>query len=188
MEYFYAYLPKEKKRDLIVNSLEGMPSCRIFIDDQEDQDDKKWNILINKLKENDKLKIPSIDCISSEELSLKVKLKTLKDLHAQLLTLNDEDLDIDTLLQLIDFVEISRKKRVKKLQREGIDKALEKKYKGEGAFGRPRIKLPDDFGENIKKIMRREMSHDEYRTKLGIKRSTYYKLVKEEKESWTKDK
>ncbi|WP_416327276.1 hypothetical protein [[Eubacterium] hominis] len=188
MNYFYAYLSTDKEKDQILHSIKEIPENRIYIDEEGQQEDEAWKHLITKLKANDILLIPSIDKISSEDKSLKQKLLTVKDLHAQLLTLDEEDLDIDTLLLLIDFVESGRKKRVKKLQKEGINKALEKKYKGEGAFGRPRIHLPDDFGENIKKIMRKEMSHDAYRAQLGFKRSTYYKLVKEEKESWTKGK
>ena len=185
MEYFYAYLPNKNEKEHILNSL-NFKKNQIYIDDTEN-DDIKWNDLIKKLKNNDKLLIPSIDCISSEEVSLKDKLQTLKDIHAQLLTIDDEDLDVDVMLQLMDFIEVSRKNRARKLQRAGIDKALEKKYKGEGRFGRPRIKVPDDFEENIKRIMRKELSHDAYRAQLGMKRSTYYKIVKEVRDSWIKD-
>lgn len=182
MEYFYAYLPNENERNEIINSL-NLKKNQIYIDEKEN-DDIKWNDLIKKLKDNDKLLIPSIDSISSEEVSLKDKLQTLKELHAQLLTMEDGNLDVEVLLQLMDFIELSRRNRVKKRQKEGIHKALEKKYKGEGQFGRPRVQVPDDFEENIKKIMRKELSHDTYRAQLGMKRSTYYKMVKEVKDSW----
>lgn len=184
MDYFYAYLPEKKDKETIVGCLD-FPETQVFID--EDDDNKMWQDLITKLKDSDSIIIPSIDQISSEEITLKEKLKTMQELHAQLLTMDEEDLDIELLLQLMEFMETSRKKRVKRLQREGIDKALEKKYKGEGQFGRPRIKLPDDFEDNIRKIMRKELSHDTYRAKLGMKRSTYYKLVKEVRDSWIKE-
>ena len=185
MEYFYAYLPNKNDKETVLNSL-NLKKNQIYIDDTEN-DDIKWNDLIKKLKNDDKLLVPSIDCISSEEVSLKDKLQTLKDIHAQLLTIDDEDLDVDVMLQLMDFIEVSRRNRVRKLQREGIDKALEKKYKGEGRFGRPRIKVPDDFEENIKRIMRKELSHDAYRAQLGMKRSTYYKYVKLFKDRWKQE-
>ena len=183
LKYFYAYLPNKKEN--VLNSL-NLKKNQIFIDDT-DADDIEWNALIKKLKESDMLLIPSIESMSSEEVSLKDKLQTLKDIHAQLMTIKNEDLDVDVMLQLMDFIEVSRRNRVRKLQREGIDKALEKKYKGEGRFGRPRIKVPDDFEENIKRIMRKELSHDAYRAQLGMKRSTYYKIVKEVRDSWIKD-
>ena len=185
MEYFYAYLPNKNDKEAVLNSL-NLKKNQIYIDDTEN-DDIKWNDLIKKLKNNDKLLVPSIDCMSSEDVSLKDKLQTLKAIHAQLLTMDEEDVDVDIMLQLMEFIEVSRRNRVRKLQREGIDKALEKKYKGEGRFGRPRVQVPVDFEENIKKIMRKELSHDAYREQLGMKRSTYYKVVKEVKDSWIKD-
>ncbi len=127
MEYFYAYLPNKNDKETVLNSL-NLKKNQIYIDDTEN-DDIKWNDLIKKLKNDDKLLVPSIDCISSEEVSLKDKLQTLKDIHAQLLTIDDEDLDVDVMLQLMDFIEVSRRNRVRKLQREGIDKALEKNIK-----------------------------------------------------------
>ena len=127
MEYFYAYLPNKNDKETVLNSL-NLKKNQIYIDDTEN-DDIKWNDLIKKLKNDDKLLVPSIDCISSEEVSLKDKLQTLKDIHAQLLTIDDEDLDVDVMLQLMDVIEVSRRNRVRKLQREGIDKALEKNIK-----------------------------------------------------------
>lgn len=183
MEYFYAYLPEKKDKDSIMGVLD-FPENQVFID--EDEEDIMWQNLLNKLKDSDSIVIPSINQISSEEITLKEKLLTLQELHAQLLTLDEEDLDISLLLQLMEFIEMSRRKRAKKLQREGIEKALKKKYKGQGQFGRPRVKIPDDFEENVKRIIRKEMSHDTYRAQLGMKRSTYYKLVKEVRESWIK--
>ena len=102
MEYFYAYLPNKNEKENVLNSL-NLKKNQIYIDDTEN-DDIKWNDLIKKLKDNDKLLVPSIDCISSEEVSLKDKLQTLKDIHAQLLTIDDEDLDVDVMLQLMDFI------------------------------------------------------------------------------------
>lgn len=181
MKYFYACLPNEK--DLNSNLIEGISKECVYID-QVGQENKHWSELLKVLQKNDELSISSIDQIAFEDVNLKSKLKSLKKLNVELFDGNDEKLNIDTLLQLIDFVEIGRKNRVKKLQKKGIDKALEKKYKGEGRFGRPNISVPDDFEENIKKITEKKMSHDVYRESLGMKRSTYYKLVKDIKDSW----
>lgn len=64
---------------------------------------------------------------------------------------------------------------------------MKKKELGEGAYGRPRLDLPEDFEENIKAIMRKEMSHEVYREKIGMKRSTYYKYVKLFKDRWKQE-
>ena len=92
--------------------------------------------------------------------------------------------DLEQMLQLIDFVTGTIRKRNYALQLEGIQKALEKKRNGEGSYGRPKMVLPQDFEENIRKIMRKEMKHEDYQKQLGFKRSTYFKMVKELRDGW----
>ena len=180
MNYFYAYLPENqisKKAVFMKQSVD-----HVYIDSMNSNE--HWNELVHSVKRNDRIIIPAIEYLSSEEITLKQRLKKLKELEVLLSTLDEKDVDADLLLALIEFVENSRKKRTKQLQMVGIEKALEKKYKGEGNFGRPKVYKPEDFGENLRKIMRKELSHDSYREQLGMKRSTYYKLVKEERDSW----
>ena len=47
--------------------------------------------------------------------------------------------------------------------------------------------LPDDFEDNIRKIMRKEMKHEDYQQQLGFKRSTYFKMVKELRDGWKEE-
>lgn len=180
MNYFYAYLPTEEEKNQIRN-ISQCDSSHVFFDDIEDR--AIWNRLINKIKKKDNVYIPSIDKFSYEEIDLKEKLETLKKLHVHLLNLENKEIDIDLILEVMNFVEASKKERVKRLQRVGIDRALEKKYKGEGNFGRPKTHLPADFIENIQKITNKEMTHEAYREMIGMKRSTYYKHVREVKEA-----
>ena len=93
-------------------------------------------------------------------------------------------MNTEQMLNLIDFVRDTQRKQIYDKQMEGIQRALEKKRKGEGDYGRPKITLPADFEANIKRIMRKEMKHEDYREKLGFKRSTYFKFVKDLKDSW----
>lgn len=178
MNYFYARLSNnsEKEEFISLNS-----SClQVLIDIN---DNIMWKNLIRILDGKDNVYIPSIDKFSYEEIDLKEKLETLKKLHVHLLNLENKEIDIDLILEVMNFVEASKKERVKRLQRVGIDRALEKKYKGEGNFGRPKTHLPADFIENIQKITNKEMTHEAYREMIGMKRSTYYKHVREVKEA-----
>lgn len=181
MKYFYAYLPNESEKDHPIET-QQIPSEHIYID--YGNDESKWLKLIEKLSEKDTLYVPSIENLSSKDTSIKERLQTLVDMRTRLSMMDDKDIDINLLLQFMDYLENSKREKAKELQRKGIEKALEKKYKGEGNFGRPKVEKPKDFKENILKIMRKELSHDAYRARLGMKRSTYYKLVKEEKDSW----
>ncbi|WP_416326810.1 hypothetical protein [[Eubacterium] hominis] len=183
MNYFYAYLPTDEEKNQIQKFSQG-DSSHIFFDDIENG--PIWNHLIKKIKKKDNVYIPSIDKFSFEELDLKVKLETLKKLHVHLLNLEEKEIDIDLILEVMNFVETSKKERAKRLQRVGIDRALEKKYKGEGNFGRPKTHLPVDFIENIQRIANKEMTHEAYREMIGMKRSTYYKQVREVKDAMEK--
>lgn len=189
MEYFYAFIDNQKNKDFQLNMLEEqlkMKKQQVYID--EDEKGNVWNQLMETLNEFDKLYVPSFYMFSPDEEKLKARLERLKEIRAKLYLIEEEqDIDIDVLLDMLDYVESIKKERLAIKQREGIEKALKKKELGEGAYGRPRLDLPEDFEENIKAIMRKEMNHETYREKIGMKRSTYYKYVKLFKDRWKQE-
>lgn len=69
-------------------------------------------------------------------------------------------------------------------QRAGIRRALKKKREGTGRYGRPRVKLPEDFEQQIKVRLRNEEDLSHYCKELDMKKSTFYKWVKVYKDSW----
>lgn len=178
MEYFYAFLPDGLQQNEVLKSV-PLSKERIYVD--YENDDTNWLHLMRDIKKNDSVIIPSIEMFSSEEIKIKEKLEMIRDLQLQLFSLDKKQIDVILLLDFMRFVSNTRKKKAKELQRIGIERALEKKQKGEGNFGRPRIKRPDDFEANLDRIFKKEMTHELYRSKLGMKRSTYYKLVHEYK-------
>lgn len=178
MEYFYAFLPDGSQQNEVLKSV-PLSKERIYVD--HENDDTNWLHLMRDIKKNDRVIIPSIEMLSSEENKIKEKLETIRDLHLQLFSIDKKQIDVILLLDFMKFVNNTRKKKAKELQRIGIEKALEKKQKGEGNFGRPKIKRPDDFEANLDRIFKKEMTHELYRNRLGMKRSTYYKLVHEYK-------
>lgn len=188
MEYFYALT--DQNNDIITMCEEKMKfkKQQVYIDDEETKDSEKWKELVATLKEFDKLYVPSFSMFSPDEEELKIRLSELKEIRAKLhLMEENQDIDIDVLLDMLDYVESAKKRRLAVKQREGIQKALEKKQLGEGAYGRPKLNLPEDFEEVQKMIMRKEMNHESYREKIGMKRSTYYKYVKMIRDQWKEE-
>ncbi|RGB65540.1 MULTISPECIES: hypothetical protein [unclassified Amedibacterium] len=178
MNYFYAYIPDHKQQDAILQSVH-LSEKQVYID--ENREDKNWKDLLSKIKKEDTVFIPSIEMLSFDEEELKNKLETVKNRKIQLTCLDKKTIDATLLLELIEFLNFSRRNKARELQRVGIEKALEKKYKGEGRFGRPRVVRPDDFEYQLDRIFNKELTHESYREELGMKRSTYYKLVHEYK-------
>ena len=125
-----------------------------------------------------------MSCMASDGNLLFDNLSELRKQKIVLKLLNGTSLNLEQLLSVINFVKTTQRKQVHEKQMEGIQKALENKKNGKGEYGRPKITLPSDFEDNIKKIMRKEMRHEDYREKLGLKRSTYFKFVKDLKDSW----
>ena len=69
-------------------------------------------------------------------------------------------------------------------QRAGIKRALEKKRAGTGEYGRPRVKLPSDFEEQLKIRIKNNEDLSHYCEEIKMKKSTFYKWAKVYKDSW----
>lgn len=188
MEYFYALTDDQKN---IINMCEEQLKIKqpqVFIDHEKTENHQVWEELMASLKEFDKLYVPSFHMFSPDEEELKNRLERLREIRAQLYLMDEkQDIDIDVLLDMLDYVETVKKRRLAEKQREGIQKALEKKQLGEGSYGRPKLHLPEDFEESQRLIMKKQMSHEAYRTKIGMKRSTYYKYVKMLRDQWKQE-
>ena len=185
MEYFYALTDQNNDIIRMCEEKLKLEKQQVYIDHEESEE---WKELMATMKEFDKLYVPSFSMFSPDEEELKIRLSELKELRAKLYLMEEnQDIDIDVLLDMLDYVENAKKRRLAVKQREGIQKALEKKQQGEGAYGRPKLNLPEDFEEVQKMIMRKEMNHESYRTRIGMKRSTYYKYVKMIRDQWKED-
>ena len=188
MEYFYALTDKQQDTVNMYEKELRFHKHQVFIDPKKKETNEVWKELLAKLKEFDRLYVPSFYMLSPDEEELKIRLESLKELRTKLYLIDEkQEIDIDVLLDMLEYVESMKKLRHAQKQREGIQKALEKKQAGEGTYGRPKLNLPDDFEESIRSIMRKEMNHESYRTKIGMKRSTYYKYVKVVKDRWKKE-
>lgn len=188
MKYFYAYATTEAECEaihtIVLHSELNIQEAFIYIDNNRYD---AWEQLMATLEMRDELYIYRLSAIAADGNTLFVHLTHLKDKDITIRLLDDSDLNLEQILNLIDFVRKTQRKQIYDKQMEGIQRALEKKRKGEGDYGRPKITLPADFEANIKKIMRKEMKHEDYREKLGFKRSTYFKFVKDLKDSWKQE-
>lgn len=68
--------------------------------------------------------------------------------------------------------------QIKKGQKLGIERALQKKYEGNGTYGRPKIILPDGFDEKVKECFENKHPLSDYCEEIEMKKSTFYKYAK----------
>ena len=83
----------------------------------------------------------------------------------------------DLILQVLSYVAEQERTFIKQRQREGIDIAKSKGVK----FGRKRIEYPSNWNEVIYKWKNNEITARKSMELLGLKQTTFYKLVREEK-------
>lgn len=184
MNYFYTYVEDEQEEigmQAVQKDLQSRHHAVCFLDNSSTQ---QWHSLQSAWKRSDTLYICDIAHLASEVTELKQRLSVLQKSGIRVRLSDERSVDLEQMLLLIDFVTGTIRKRNYALQLAGIHKALEKKRNGEGSYGRPKMVLPEDFEENIRKIMRKEMKHEDYQKQLGFKRSTYFKMVKELRDSW----
>ena len=83
----------------------------------------------------------------------------------------------DLVLQILGFVSETERKYIKQRQKEGIEIAKSKGTK----FGRKRIEKPSNWNEVISKWKNGEMTGVQTYRELGLKETTFYRLLREEK-------
>lgn len=189
MSSSYIYILKDEKEEIMGASaknvylnFKSIPSKHIFIDVFHEQ--MQWDKLLEGLRKNDILYILSIKNMAEDSAALKQKMTDC--LHAEVIIkdLDENIISPDLIITTIDFVTEYDRKATYKKQMAGIKEALEGKKQGIREYGRPKLQLPNDFEENIKKIMGKQMTHEEYRMKIGLKKSTYFAKVKKVKDAW----
>lgn len=162
----------------------------IFVEKQSGKDFNRdqYLILKNALRENDLLVIKSIDRLGRNynmiinewrDITLNIKAD-IKVIDMPLLdTTQHKDLlgnfISDLILQVLSYVAEQERTFIKQRQREGIDIAKSKGVK----FGRKRIEYPIGWSEVIRKWKNDEITAVSAMKELGLKQSTFYKLVKE---------
>ena len=191
--YGYARVStKEQHEDRQMDALSraGVLGKYIFLDKQSGKDFERrsYQKLVKQLKEGDVLYIKSIDRLGRnyEEIQNQWRLLT-KEKNIDIVVLDNPLLDTrrgkdlvgtflsDIVLQVLSFVAENERTNIRQRQAEGIASA-----KARGVqFGRPAIELPSDFSRIVAAWQRREITIEQVLATTGMKRSTFYRKVKE---------
>jgi len=167
MSQIYAYIRVSGSNQNIARQIASMKQQEvvkenIFIDYQSGKDFNrpKYKKLIKRLKKGDLLLIHELDRLGRDydeilenwRLITKKKQVDIKVLDMPILdtTVHKDLLGTlisDIVLQVLSYAAQKTRDSIRKSQREGIDQAMKKGVQ----FGRPPIKLPDDFDLWIEK-------------------------------------
>ena len=191
----YAYvrvssLEQNEDRQLIEIKKMGVRDENIFIDKQsgKDFDRPMYKMLKAKLRESDVLYILSIDRLGRnyEEIQNQWRVLT-KELKVDICVLDMPLLDTrrekdllgtfvaDLVLQILSFTSENERNAIRERQRQGIAAAKARGIK----FGRPGKKVPDDFGDLVKKWEKGALSADELSKQCNMSMATFYRRVRE---------
>ena len=168
----------------------GLNDENIYIDKQSGKDFNRVNyqIMKEKLKKNDLLIIKSIDRLGRNyDMIIKEWSNLTKDIECDIVVIDFPLLDTrvdnenlvgkfisDIVLQVLSFVAQNERENIRQRQAEGIKIAKEKGIH----LGRPRMVLPDNFNDMVKKYRNKEITNYEAAKKLNMSRGTFLKYAK----------
>jgi DNA invertase Pin-like site-specific DNA recombinase len=168
----------------------GVDERDIFLDKQSGKDFNRaqYQILKRVLRKGDILYIHSLDRFGrNKEEILEEWNDITKNIQADIVVMDMPLLDTtqfkdslgtfiaDLVLQILSWMAQEERDRIRKRQREGIDVALQNGV----VFGRPKVQMTDEFKEVYKRWKSGEMKAVKAMEELGMKKTTFYKLVKE---------
>jgi DNA invertase Pin-like site-specific DNA recombinase len=173
----------------------GVDERYIFVDKASGKDFNRaeYNVLIRALRENDTLIIKSIDRLGRNynEITEQWRLITkeikayIKVLDLPLLDTSVGDKDLtgtfiaDIVLQILSYVAETERLNIKQRQAEGIKLAKERGQH----LGRPKLEAPANFNELYNSWKQGEITATKAMAQLGLKRTTFSKLVNEKEKS-----
>jgi len=168
----------------------GVDERYIFVDKASGKDFNRveYQVLIRALRENDTLIIKSIDRLGrnyneiteqwrviTKEIKAYIKVLDLPLLDT---TAGNKDLTgtfiADIVLQILSYVAETERVNIRQRQAEGIKLA----QKNGRQLGRPPAQFPLKFDELYASWKRGEITATKAMERLGLKRTTFYKLVK----------
>ena len=139
------------------------------------------------LREGDVLVIKELDRLGRNYEQIKSEWHELRQMGIDVVvidmpmlsTADKTDLEkvliANIIFELLSYLAEKERVKIKTRQSEGIAVAKQKGVK----FGRPKAKLPTGFAEEVRKWQAGEQTATETMKVLGLKRTTFYKLVKE---------
>lgn len=174
--------------DAMINM--GINERDIYMDKQSGKnfDRPQYQLLKRIIRKGDVLYIHSLDRFGrNKEEILKEWNDLTKNLEADIVVMDMPLLDTtqykdslgtfiaDLVLQILSWMAEEDRNRIRKSQREGIDTALKNGVK----FGRPKIEVSDEFVEIYNRWKAKEITAVRAMQLLNIKKTTFYKLVRD---------
>lgn len=171
----------------------GIEERDIFMDKQSGKDfnREKYQAMKTCLREGDILYIHSLDRFGRNQDEIKKEWENItKNIKADIVVLDMPLLDTtkhkdsmgsfisDLVLQILSWMAQEERERINKRQKEGIKVALEKGVQ----FGRPKAEISEEFINAYKKWKDGAITATKAMEEAGVKRTTFYKLVKEYEE------
>lgn len=193
----YGYMrvsTKEQNLDRQMKSLVdfGVPADNIKFDKESGKDFNResYQLLRNEiLREGDILVIKELDRLGRNKNMLKKELDFFKSkgVRVKILNIPTTLMDIDKgqewiidminniIIEVLGAVAEEERNKIKSRQAEGIAAAKEKGVK----FGRPKTEYPKEFIPTYRQWKEGSLKGVEAMRLLGLKKTTFYKLVKE---------
>ena len=185
--YGYARVSsKEQNADRQLEALRnyGVPDENIFTDKSSGKDTEResYRALRNViLRSGDTLVVKELDRLSRNKADIKQELEyfSSKGIRVKILDIPTTLTDFpDEQAWVLGSIAEAERTKIRQRQREGIEQAHKKNVK----FGRPRAKKPDVWNDVMEKVRSGEMKAVDAMKAMGIKRGTYYTLIKRESE------
>jgi len=183
-------IDQNEERQIVELSKRGVIFKNIYIDKQSGKNFERpqYKKLIRKLKQGDLIYILSIDRLGRNYLEIQEQWRILTKekgidicvIDMPLLdTRNGKDLMgtfiADLVLQILSFVAQNERENIRKRQTQGIAVAKAKGIK----FGRPKIMLPENFGELVYKWEKKRLPLSEILKVCKMSEATFYRKLKE---------
>ena len=190
--YGYARVStREQNTDRQVEALIrfGVPEQNIIVDKASGKDTEREGYQYLKrqiLRNGDTLVIKELDRLSRSKADIKRELEQFKEMGVRVkildlpTTLTDfppeqlwvMDMINSILIEVLGSIAEAERNKIRARQREGIDAAHKRNVK----FGRPAAPLPENWQELMAAVRRGEMRPVDAIRKLGISKSTFYRL------------
>ena len=172
-------------RQLIALRSFRVPEKNIFMDKLSGKDFNRprYRALLRKLKPGDVMVVKSIDRLGRnyDEILHQWRVIT-KEIGADIVVLDMPLLDTrqtgknltgtfvaDLVLQILSYVAQTERENIRQRQLEGIEAARRRGVR----FGRPRMDVPEEFGELMEAWKKRAITSREAAEQLGICRDTF---------------
>ena len=149
-----------------------------------------YQVLKNQLlRSGDTLVIKELDRLGRNYEQIKNEWNDLRQMGIDIVVLDmpiastvdksdlEKQLIVSIVFELLAYLAEKERVKIKTRQAEGIATAKKNGVK----FGRPKIEAPDGFIEEVLKWKEGKQSATEAIRNLGLKRTTFYKLIKEVK-------